>query len=92
MRTVTTATAVAAVLAASTAHAGGLSDQIMEAPVTVEEPMAAPASSISPAIIVLAVLGALLLASSLSDDDEDDDEGGDSMDTTALTMTDIVDG
>lgn len=66
------------------AMAGGLSPEIMEAPVLVEDEMAAPAaSSVSPALIVLGVLGALLLATSLGDDDDD----GSSSTTTATDET-----
>ena len=38
------------------AFAGGLSDQIMEAPVVVEEEMAPAGSSIDPSLIVLGIL------------------------------------
>ena len=67
------ATAYAAVFAlcATTAFAGGLSPEIVEAPV-VEEAMAAPAgSSINPAFIVVGVLAALLIASQVGDDDDE---------------------
>ena len=67
--------ATALVLSGSLAQAGGLAEEVMEAPVIVEEPVAAPAaSSISPTFIVLGVLAALLLAASSSDDDDDDDD------------------
>jgi hypothetical protein len=65
------ATAAAVVALSTTAFAGGLSPEVMEAPVVAVEP--APAgSSINPAFIVVGVLAALLIASSLEDDDEDD--------------------
>ena len=69
----TTACAAVIALCATTAFAGGLSPEIVEAPV-VEEAMAAPAgTSINPAFIVVGVLAALLIASSVGDDDDDDD-------------------
>jgi len=59
---------------ATVSVAGGLSDQIMEAPVVVEEPVVAPAgTSVSPALIVVGILGLLIFAGS-SDSDDDDDE------------------
>lgn len=70
MRLKTTIAAIALILSGGAALAGGLSDEIMEAPVEVEEVMAPAASSISPAIIVVGLLAALLLASSLSNDDD----------------------
>jgi hypothetical protein len=71
MRILTTLTAATALAAFTTAAtAGGLSPEIMEAPVVAVEP--APAgSSINPAFIVVGVLAALLIASSLEDDDND---------------------
>jgi hypothetical protein len=70
MRTFTTLTAAAALAAFTTAAtAGGLSPEVMEAPVVAVEP--APAgSSINPVFIVVGVLAALLIAASLSDDEE----------------------
>ena len=65
----------AAVFAATTsmAHAGGLSPEIMEAPVVVEDDMeVAAAPSINPAYIVVGVLGALLLAAALQEEEESD--------------------
>lgn len=49
------------------AFAGGLSDQIMEAPVAAEEAMAPAGSSVDPTLIVLGILGLLLLGASISD-------------------------
>ena len=69
MRFITTVIASAALLAATTANAGGLSDEVMEAPVIVEEPMMEPESSINPVYIIVGILAALLLASSLSEDE-----------------------
>jgi hypothetical protein len=61
------ASAAAVAVLSTSAFAGGLSPEIMEAPVVAAEP--APAgSSISPVFIVVGVLAALLIASSLSDD------------------------
>jgi len=63
---------------ATTSIAGGLSDQIMEAPVVVEEPVVAPAgTSVSPALIVVGILGLLIIAGS-SDSGGDDEGSGDS--------------
>lgn len=73
MRTITTF-AVAAALAVSgfTATAGGMSDEVMEAPVILAEPAPAPAaSSISPTYVVLGVLAALVIAAAV---DAEDDE------------------
>ncbi|MEO1638835.1 MAG: hypothetical protein AAFU41_06255 [Pseudomonadota bacterium] len=69
MRIITTIAALA--LMGTTATAGGLSDQIVEAPVIMEEPVAA-GPSINPAFIVVGVLAALLIASAASDDDDDE--------------------
>ncbi|WP_051108204.1 hypothetical protein [Yoonia vestfoldensis] len=69
-RFTTLATAAAFAAVTTVASAGGLSPEIMEAPVVAQE--AAPAgSSINPAFVVVGVLAALLIASSLSGDDED---------------------
>ena len=89
MRKFTTAVAVtAAITAGGMAQAGGLSDEIIEAPV-VEAMPPEPASSISPAIIVLGVLGALLLIASLEDDDEPD-EVEEMLDSDIRLKTDIT--
>lgn len=70
MRIFTDTFAAAALLASTTsAFAGGLSPEITEAPVAIEEVMAPAAPSVSPTIIVLGVLGALLLVSMTSDDE-----------------------
>ncbi len=72
--TTTLAAAAALTVSGFAANAGGLNNEIMEAPVVMEEPMMAPAgSSVSPAIIVLGVLAALLVISQLDSDDEDED-------------------
>lgn len=64
----TTTLAAAAALAVSgvAATAGGMADEVMEAPVLVVEPAPAPAaSSVSPTYIVLGVLAALLIAAAV---------------------------
>jgi len=62
MRITTTIAAAASVAVLSTsAFAGGMSDEVMEAPVVMEEPMAEPAGSSTAGIIVLGVLAAALL-------------------------------
>ena len=71
--TLITATALSASGFAATA--GGLSDEVMEAPVVVAAPAPAPAgSSISPTFIVIGVLAALLIAAAVAEDDDDDAE------------------
>ena len=70
MRITKTLAAAAAIAALSTsAFAGGMADEVMEAPIVVEEEMAPAGSSISPAIIVVGILAALLLAANLGDED-----------------------
>ena len=68
-KTLATAAAIAAL--STSAFAGGMADEVMEAPVVVEEEMAPAGPSISPAIIVVGILAALLLAANLGDDEED---------------------
>lgn len=71
---ITSTLAASAVIAtlATASFAGGLAEEIMEAPVVVEEPVMAPAaSSISPTWVVLGVLAALLIAANLEDDEEE---------------------
>lgn len=67
MKNLATATAIMALT--TPAFAGGLSDQIMEAPVVVEEEMAPAGSSLDPSLIVLGILGLLLIGASMGDDD-----------------------
>lgn len=75
MRITKTLAAAASIAALSTgAFAGGMAPEIMEAPVVMEEPMAEPASSISPVYIVLGVLAALLIAAAVAEEDEEDEE------------------
>ena len=65
-------TAIAISALATTSFAGGLANEIMEAPVAMEDEMIAAAGpSIDPTLIVLGILGLLLLGASSS-------EGGDS--------------
>ncbi len=62
MRITTTVAAAASIAVLSTsAFAGGMSEEVMEAPVVMEEPMAEPAGSSTAGIIVLGVLAAALL-------------------------------
>ena len=62
--------AAALVTTTSMAHAGGLSPEIMEAPVVMEDEMAAPAaSSISPIWIIAGIAGALLVVSMLEEEE-----------------------
>ncbi len=63
MRITTTVAAAASIAVLSTsAFAGGMSDEVMEAPVVMEEPMMEePAGSSTAGIIVLGVLAAALL-------------------------------
>jgi hypothetical protein len=70
MRITTTLAAAASIAVLSTsAFAGGMSPEVMEAPVVMEEPMMAPkASSISPTYVVLGVLAALLIAAAVAED------------------------
>jgi hypothetical protein len=66
---ITTTLAAAAALAVSgvAATAGGMAEEVMEAPVVVAEP--APAtSSVSPTYVVLGVLAALLIAAAVNED------------------------
>ena len=52
------------------ASAGGLSDQIVEAPVEQEPVIADAGPSINPTLVVVGIIGALLLAATLDDDDD----------------------
>ncbi|PJI92580.1 hypothetical protein BC777_1435 [Yoonia maricola] len=66
----------ALVLTGTAASAGGLADEIVEAPVVVEDPVeAAPASSVPGWVIPVAILALVIgvVASSDNDDDDDDD-------------------
>ena len=67
LKNLTVATAIVALT--TPAFAGGLSDQIMEAPVVVEEEVAPAGSSLDPSLIVLGILGLLLLGASTGDND-----------------------
>ena len=68
MKNIVAATAIVALT--TPAFAGGLSDQVMEAPVVVEEEMAPAGSSVDPSLIVLGILGLLLLGANMGSDDE----------------------
>ncbi len=62
MRITTTLAAAASIAVLSTsAFAGGMSEEVMEAPVVMEEMAPAPAGSSMTSIIVLGVLAAALL-------------------------------
>ena len=74
MNTIKTLTIGALLASTSIAQAGGLADEIVEAPVVVAEEPAPAGSSISPTYIVLGVLAALLIAAAVAEDDDDDDE------------------
>lgn len=75
MRLLTTLATAASIAAIATAPmAGGLANEIMEAPVEVVDEMAPAGPSINPTYIVLGVLAALLIANALSDDDDEPDE------------------
>lgn len=69
----TTILAAAAALSVSgvAATAGGLSDEVMDAPIVMVEPAPAPAaSSVSPTYVVLGVLAALLIAAAVAAEDD----------------------
>ena len=76
MRILSTLVAAASITALATASvAGGLSDEVMEAPVVAVEPEMEPAgSSISPTFIIVGVLAALLIAAYVANEDDDDDD------------------
>jgi hypothetical protein len=65
-----TALAAATAICASTAFAGGLSPEIIEAAPAEPAPAAA---SISPTYIVLGVVALLLIASAIDDDDNEEE-------------------
>ncbi|MDX8350968.1 hypothetical protein [Cognatiyoonia sp. IB215182] len=90
MRITTTLTAAVAMTAFATSSiAGGLADEIMEAPVEVEDTMAPAGTSVNPTFVILGVLAALLIAAAIADDDDDDDEPtDDTTDTIDITLTD----
>ena len=70
MRLLTTfAAATALAVTGAAATAGGMADEVMEAPVVMVEPEPAePASSISPTFLVIGVLAALLIAAAVAED------------------------
>ncbi|PJI84556.1 hypothetical protein BC777_3617 [Yoonia maricola] len=71
MRFTTTLAAAAAIAVSGVAaNAGGLAQEVTEAPVVVAEPAPAPAtSSVSPTYVVLGVLAALLIAAAVNEAD-----------------------
>lgn len=60
-------------ITSSIAQAGGLSDEIMEAPVAVVEEAPAPGSSINSTFVIVGVLAALLIAAAVNANDDDDE-------------------
>lgn len=66
------ATAISAF--ATSVFAGGLSDEIIEAPVEVMEVEEPSGSSVNPTFVILGVLAALLVAAALQEEDDDDDD------------------
>lgn len=73
MLTKTTAIAAIIAVSASSAFAGGLSDQIVETPV-VEEAVVAK-SRINTTYVVVGILAALLIAAAVGQDDNEEDQG-----------------
>lgn len=68
--TTTLAAAAALTVSGFAANAGGLSEEVMEAPVVAVEPEPAPAgTSISPTFVILGVLAALLIAAAVNEAD-----------------------
>lgn len=92
MRILTTLTAATAIAGFTTAAmAGGLSPEIMEAPVVAEE-VAPAGSSINPAFVVVGVLAALLIASSgSSSDGGSEGSGGQPFDPLNPVHIDLLD-
>ena len=72
MLTKTTAIAAVIALSASSAFAGGLSDQIVEAPVMEEAVVAEP--RINTTYVVVGVLAALLIAAAVGQEDDEEDQ------------------
>jgi predicted lipoprotein len=70
MFTKTTALAAVIAISASSAFAGGLSDQIVESPV-MEEAVAAE-SRINPTVVVVGILAALLIAAAVGQEDDEE--------------------
>ena len=89
MKTMKTFIVAATISALSTASiAGGLSDQIMEAPVAAEEEMAPAGSSLDPTLIVLGILGLLLLGANAGDDNGG---GGQTIECPPPNLCELVD-
>ena len=92
MQKFTTLAAAASITFVATASfAGGLSDEIMEAPVEAVDVMEAPAgSSISPTFIIVGVLAALLIAAAVAAADDDDDDEEEDIDTVVISTFDFA--
>lgn len=72
------AAAVAIVVSGTTASAGGLADQIMEAPVVVEDPVeVAPASSVPGWLIPVALLAVVIGIAAIGEDEAEEEGKGD---------------
>lgn len=69
-----TTIALALAFSATSALAGGLSPEIVEADVMEKDAMAAAAPSINPTYIVVGVLAALLIASAVASDSDEAEE------------------
>ncbi|MEJ8561191.1 hypothetical protein QTO30_08120 [Yoonia sp. GPGPB17] len=69
-KTITYAAALA--LCTSSAFAGGLANEIVEAPVMEAEMAPAATSSVNPTYIVVGILAALLIAAAANDDEDND--------------------
>ena len=77
MRYLTTLVTSASLLATTTAYAGGMAEEVMEAPVVIAEPMEPAGSSVSPTLIVVGILAALLLVANMDDDEDISDQASD---------------
>lgn len=65
----------ALVIASSFAQAGGISDEVMEAPIAIVQPEPEPAgSSINSTYLIVGVLAALLITAAVNANNDDDDE------------------
>ncbi len=69
---VTAFAATALILSSTLAQAGGLAEEIVEAPVMVEPAPAPQASSINPTYVVVGILAAILIAAAVSEDDDEE--------------------
>ena len=73
MRILTPLMIAAVSVSATLANAGGLSPEIMEAPVVVVDEPAPAGSSISPTYIILGILAALLIAAAVNTNDDEEE-------------------